>query len=100
MRSKDWGKPEYKRCVQARSWKELIEGDGTQFKTGGLGLLMEEEGYETWQCIRDHYCATDAADTWFCFVYHETDKVFTPWGHNSQLKLVSPAPCDCNCSCA
>ena len=99
-RSKDWGKPEYKRCVQPRSWQELLQGDNTDFKTGGLGLLAEENGYETWQCLRDHLCATDAADPWFCFVYHETRKVFTPWGHNSELNLVSPAPCDCNCQCA
>ena len=101
-RSKDWGKPEYDHCEQALSWQELIQGDKTgtvTFKTGGLGALMEEEGYETWQCIRDHYCAADAADPWFCFVYHETDKVFTPWGHNAQLQLVSPSPCDCQCSC-
>jgi hypothetical protein len=39
------------------------------------------------------------SDPWFCFVYHETDKVFTPWGHNSQLELVSPAPCACQCGC-
>ena len=99
-RSKDRGKPEYKRCVQPRSWQELLQGDNTDFKTGGLGLLAEENGYETWQCLRDHLCATDAADPWFCFVYHETRKVFTPWGHNSELNLVSPAPCDCNCQCA
>ena len=83
-------------------WQELIQGDKTgtvTFKMGGLGVLMEEEGYETWQCIRDHYCATDIADPWFCFVYHETNKVFTPWGHNSQLKLVSPSPCACKCVC-
>jgi hypothetical protein len=89
-RSKDWGKPEYDHCVQAHSWKELIQGNKTgavTFKMGGLGLLMEADGYETWQCIRDHYCATDTQNPWFCFVYHETDKVFTPWGHNSQLKL-------------
>ena len=101
-RSKDWGKKGYGKCVQALSWEELIQGDETgtvTFKMGGLGVLMEEDGYETWQCIRDHYCATDAADPWFCFVYHETDKVFTPWGHNSQLKLVSPTPCDCKCAC-
>ena len=41
---------------------ELIEGDGTKLKMRGLGLLMEEEGNETWQCIRDHFCAADAAD--------------------------------------
>ena len=73
-----------------RSCMELIEGDG-------IGLLREEEGHETWQCIRDHYCAADAADPWFCFVYHEAHSVLTPLGHNSQLKLVSPAPCACNC---
>ena len=101
-RSKDWGKAEYDHCVQALSWADLIQGDKTgtvTFKMGGLGALVEEEGYETWQCIRDHYCAADAADPWFCFVYHETDKVFTPWGHNAQLQLVSPSPCDCQCSC-
>ena len=76
-----------------RSCMELIEGDG-------IGLLREEEGHETWQCIRDHYCAADIENPWFCFVYHETRKVFTPWGHNSQLKLVSPAPCACKCACA
>ena len=101
-RSKDWGKAEYDHCVQALSWADLIQGDKTgtvTFKMGGLGALMEDEGYETWQCLRDHYCAADAADPWFCFVYHETDKVFTPWGHNAQLQLVSPSPCDCQCSC-
>ena len=102
-RSKDWGKSEYDHCEQALSWQELIQGDKTgtvTFKMGGLGVLMEERGYETWQCIRDHYCATDIQNPWFCFVYHETRKVFTPWGHNSQLKLVSPAPCACKCACA
>ena len=101
-RSKDWGKAEYDRCAQALSWAELVQGDKTgtvTFKMGGLGVLMEERGYETWQCIRDHFCAADAANPWFCFVYHETDKVFTPWGHNSQLQLVAPAPCDCKCGC-
>ena len=47
---------------------------------------MEDDGYETWQCLRDHYCATDITGPWFCFVYHETNKVFTPWGHNSQAR--------------
>lgn len=32
--------------------------------------------------------SADADDPWFCFVYHEQNKVFTPWGKNSQLKLV------------
>lgn len=55
-RSKDWGKSEYDHCEQALSWQGLIEGDKTgtvTFKMGGLEVLMEKKGYETWQCIRD-----------------------------------------------
>ena len=65
--------------------------------TGGLGKLMEVDGYETWQCICDHSCAwessTDPQDSWFCFLYHETNEVLTPRGPNSLLKLVAPSPC-------
>ena len=58
-RTKDWGKPEYKHCVQPYTWDELIHGyksSSISFKTGGLGKLVEENGYETWQCFHDHYC--------------------------------------------
>jgi hypothetical protein len=33
----------------------------------------------------DHFCG----DPVFCWVYHETNKVFTPWGPNSELLLSS-----------
>ena len=90
-RTNDWGRQEHANCVQPFTWAELIQGYkdcAMIFKTGGLGQLLEVDGYETWQCIRDHFCANDLQDPWFCFVYHETNKVFTPWGHNSDLKLV------------
>ena len=93
-RTSDWGKQEYADCGLPYTWGELLhkyKDDAEMFKSGGLGKLMEWDGYETWQCIRDHHCANDPLDPWFCFVYHETKKVFTPWGHNSDLKLVEPA---------
>ena len=94
--NKEWGKPEYDHCGQELSWKELLRGhhEGeVKFEMGGLGRRMQKGGYETWQCICNHHCATDTADPWFCFVYHETQQVFTPWGPNSKLKMVPPVPC-------
>ena len=90
-RTNDWGKQEYVHCVQPYTWRELVYGyknSRVVYKVGGLGRLLEEGGYQTWQCFPDHYCATDDSDPWFCFVYHETEKVFTPWGENSRLELV------------
>ena len=96
-RMSDWGKAEHDHCFQPYSWRQIIQGSEDLAKTGGLGKLMEVDGYETWQCICDHSCAwefsTDPQDSWFCFVYHETNAVFTPWGPNSLLKLVAPSPC-------
>jgi len=47
----DWGRPEYAHCVQPYSWAELIHGDkdknmSTLFEMGGLGKLLEVNGYE------------------------------------------------------
>ena len=33
----------------------------------------------------DHFCG----DPVFCWVYHEVNKVFTPWGPNSEILLSS-----------
>ena len=81
---------------QRHSWDELVHGYkgkniSTFFKMGGLGKLVEQDGYETWLCFKDHFCAVEPTNPWFCFVYHETNQVFTPWGENNQLKLV-PVP--------
>jgi hypothetical protein len=92
----DWGDAQHARCVQPYSWDELLHGYkgkniSTSFKMGGLGKLVEQDGYETWLCFKDHFCAVEPTNPWFCFVYHETNQVFTPWGENNQLKLV-PVP--------
>jgi hypothetical protein len=85
----DWGKPEFDHCVQPFSWEELLALHRTNNASmGGLGKLFEVDGYETWQCVRGHHCALEPVDPWFCWVYHETDKIFTAWGPNSLLKLV------------
>ena len=87
-----WNQLQYKSCQPLfDSWADMrrrLDEGSLVIKTGGLGKLMEIHGYETWQCLLFHSCATDPRDPWFCFVYHETNKVFTPWGQNARLKLV------------
>ena len=92
-----WRDPKYALCVQPYTWGQLMQGykDGTlTFRSGGMGSLFEKDGYEAWLCLKDHYCATDHANPFFCFVYHETKQEWTPWGRNTDLQLVrlqSPA---------
>ena len=54
---------------------------------GGLGKLMGKDGYESWVCLKDHPCSSVEGD-YFCFAYHESDDIFTPWGENSILHMV------------
>jgi len=54
------------------------------YKVGGLGNLLEHDGYETWVCLLDDHPCGDPHYGW---VYHEADKVFTPWGTNVELGL-------------
>ena len=85
--TKNWGRPGYVHCDQPYSWRELVYGykDNTvPVKSGGLGKLLERGGYQTWVCINHHFCG----DPFFCWVYHETREVFTPWGTNGELRLV------------
>jgi hypothetical protein len=82
-----WGKSGYSHCQLPFSWTELIQGYKEReiiFKSGGLGHRLQENLYENWVCM-DHFCG----DPVFCWVYHETNKVFTPWGPNSELLLSS-----------
>jgi hypothetical protein len=75
--------------VQPYTWDELMhgyKGGYIPYKVGGLGKLLEPGGYETWVCLlNDHPCGNPH----YCWVYHETDKVFTPWGTNTELGLVT-----------
>jgi len=86
-----WRDPKYELCVQPYTWAQLLKGykDGTlTFRSGGMGSLLEKKGYEVWICLKDHYCATDYTNPFFCFAYHETKREFTPWGSNTDLHLV------------
>ena len=84
---KDWGRPGHSHCVQPYAWDELVDGYKDKYilyKMGGLGKRLEPGGYQTWVCLLDdHPCG----DPHYCWVYHETDKVFMPWGTNTELGL-------------
>ena len=58
---------------------------------------MEMDGYETWVCLHTARVLTSYVsagggpcdgDPWFCWVFHETLMVFTPWGPNSEVRLI------------
>jgi len=86
-----WYDPKYALCVQPYTWRQLLQGykDGTlTFRSGGMGGMLEKGGYEVWLCLKDHYCAIDHNNPFFCFAYHETKKEWTPWGSNADLQLV------------
>ena len=91
---KDWGRPGHGHCVQPYTWGELVDGYKGRYipyKVGGLGKRLEPGGEQTWVCLLDdHPCG----DPHYCWVYHETDKVFMLWGTNTELELV-PGPKQC-----
>ena len=91
-----WGRPGHVHCEQPYSWSEVLHEYKDIKKVGGLGKLLVRGGsevescgdvwrrysvtlVETWICILGHFCG----DPYFFWVYHEADKVFTPWGTNS-----------------
>jgi len=84
---KDWGRPGHSHCVQPYTWDELLKGYKDKYipcKVGGLGKRLEPGGFQTWVCLLDdHPCG----DPHYCWVYHETDKMFTPWGTSTELGL-------------
>ena len=56
------------------------------YKVGGLGKRLEPGRYQTWVCLLDNH---PCGDPHYCWVYHENDKVFMPWGTNTELGLLS-----------
>ena len=76
-------------CRLDHTWSEIREElvRGTmEAKLGGLGKLMNAS-YGVWICV-NHWCAPSTGD-YFCFVYHEIDHHFVPWGPNSELHLIT-----------
>jgi hypothetical protein len=84
----EWGRCEHKGCRLDLTWPditaELVRGT-IEAKIGGLGRLMNAS-YGVWICV-NHWCAS--TDDHFCFVYHETEHHFVPWGPNSELQLIT-----------
>ena len=96
-----WGSPEFAHCELNFTFRELRnrykESRPPNFKTGGLGPLMQPGRYEVWLCVEDHYCSIHPTDKFFCWVLDET-KVksvgevapdqWVPWNHHAHLQLV------------
>jgi hypothetical protein len=75
-------------CKLDKSWEELsleYEEDQNVLFTGGLGKLLIEDTMENWMCYRDHECSTDG--NYMCWVYHEKEHRWMPWGKNRRLGL-------------
>ena len=85
-----WGRCEHAGCRLDHTWEDITDAlvRGTmEAKIGGMGKLMNAT-YGVWLCAGPHWCAPDHGDH-FCFVYHEAEHRFIPWGKNSELQLVT-----------
>ena len=70
---------------------DLLEGytdHKVTYKTGDLGRVAYPDVFEAWVCIYGDPCATDLIDGYFCYVYHEKEDKFVPWGPNTVLRLL------------
>ena len=65
-----------------------------KYRTGGLGLLMQQNLFEVWLCLEEHNCSHPNGN-WFCWVIDESvafpderaPDQYIAWGYNSDLKL-------------
>lgn len=95
-----WGSLEFIHCELNFTMQELRnrnkESRPPNFKTGGLGPLMQPDLYEVWVCIEDHYCSNHPTDRFFCWVLDETKAQngevvpdqYVAWNHNANLQIV------------
>eukprot|EP00286_Rhodomonas_abbreviata_P010215 CAMPEP_0181328488 /NCGR_PEP_ID=MMETSP1101-20121128/22749_1 /TAXON_ID=46948 /ORGANISM="Rhodomonas abbreviata, Strain Caron Lab Isolate" /LENGTH=1128 /DNA_ID=CAMNT_0023437393 /DNA_START=399 /DNA_END=3785 /DNA_ORIENTATION=- len=78
-------------CNETRTWEDLGSlMDAGDVVTGGLGLLMTVDAEEVWLCFKQHPCAAAAGLTpqGMCYVYHEGEARFIPWGLPDELQLI------------
>ena len=97
-----WGSPLYASCKLHFSLQQLRKreraGLPPRYRTGGLGLKMQPDVFETWVCVDQHECSNSSIapmDGWFCWVIdyriglptERAPEQFVPLGHNGYLKL-------------
>ncbi len=77
----------HEECKETRTWEQIAsEGKTSNFKTGGLNMSPDTlaELWAVWACWRDHPCLQKLVDAvagdYMCFVYHEIEKAWYPWG--------------------
>ena len=86
-----FNEPQFQRCQTPFTWDNLIEGykeHTVTYKTGDLGMRAVPGIFESWACVHGDPCATDLIDGFFCYVYHEQEARFVPWGPNTVLRLL------------
>jgi len=95
-----WGKvSRYAGCA-LDSWEvitqQLVEGT-VKFHTGSLNVLTTPE-VKAWVCVEGHECASVAGAnaSHFCFVYHEVEERFVPWGSEDETGLLDKSSCGGN----
>jgi len=86
-----FNEPRFQHCRTPYTWDDLLEGykeHKITYKTGDLGRVAYPDIFEAWVCIYGDPCATDLIDGYFCYVYHEKEDKFVPWGPNTVLRLL------------
>ena len=86
-----FGESKFAKCRLRYSLQDLYDAHDNKtlsFRMGSLDELTVAGVFETWFCVKDDPCATDLTDNHFCYVYHETEQRFVPWGPNPSLKLL------------
>jgi len=99
-----WGNIMYAHCDLNLTLKQLRQGykdnNPPNFRTGGLGPLMQPDLFEVWVCVENHFCSTHPTDHWFCWTISEsiakdgekTPDQYVAWGPNAVLGLVKMVP--------
>ncbi len=88
---------DYPECEETRSWLNISRTyKGTQglFFTGGMGP-SSTDAFRVWACFRSHPCLYKVAPGSYtdamCYMYHEHDKSWHPWGLMSEVRHCSVA---------
>ena len=79
----------FSECKETRTWKDIsyTMRNNANFKSGSLGQKRSED-FRVWACFADHDCLSKVShseDDSMCYVYHEREKKWYPWGLHSEV---------------